>query len=74
MDAVVRLQLVLEAEPLAAAVTFIRLLSGVDALVALQRAVVTETASAELTLERVVTCHTEVMLNTQYENLYLIIY
>lgn len=45
-----------EAELLAAAVTFIRLLSGVDALVTLQSALVTEAAPAELTLERVVTC------------------
>lgn len=51
------LQLVLEAELLSAAVTFIRLLSGVDALVTLQRALVTEAAPTELALERVVTCH-----------------
>lgn len=59
MDAVVGLQLVLEAEFLATAVTFIRLLSGVDALVTLQSALVTEAAPAELALERVVTCRTE---------------
>lgn len=53
------LQLVLEAELLSAAVTFIRLLSGVDALVTLQRAFVTEAAPTELALERVVTCHAE---------------
>lgn len=59
VDTVVGLQLVLQAEPLSAAVTFIRLLSGVDALVTLQRALVTEAAPAELALERVVTCRAE---------------
>lgn len=59
VDTVVGLQLVLEAELLSAAVTFIRLLSGMDALVTLQRALVTEAAPTELALERVVTCHAE---------------
>lgn len=54
MHTVVGLQLVLEAELLPAAVTFIGLLPGVDALVALQRALVSEAAPAELALERVV--------------------
>lgn len=45
-----------EAELLAAAVTFIGLLSGVDALVSFQRALVSEAASAELAFKRVVTC------------------
>ena len=48
------LQLVLEAELLAAAVTFVGLLARVDALVALQRALVAEAAPAELALVRVV--------------------
>lgn len=51
-----RLQLVLEAEPLAAAVALVRLLPRVDALVAPQRPVVSEAAPAVLTLERVVAC------------------
>lgn len=50
-----------EAELLATAVTFIGLLSGVDALMSLQRALVSEAAAAELALKRVVTCWTEVM-------------
>lgn len=60
MDTVVGLQLVFEAELLAAAVTFIGLLSGVDALMSLQRALVSEAAAAELAFKRVVTCWTEV--------------
>ena len=52
---VVCLQLVFEAEPLSTAVTLVRLLPGVDSLVAPQRAVIAETAPTELTLKRVVT-------------------
>lgn len=51
-----RLQLVLEAEPLAAAVALVRLLPRVDALVAPEGPVVSEAAPAVLTLERVVAC------------------
>lgn len=51
---VVGFQLVLEAELLPTPVTFIGLLSGVDALVALQRALISEAAPAELTLKWVV--------------------
>lgn len=51
---VVGFQLVLEAEFLPAAVTFVGLLAGVDALVALQRVLISETAPAELALVRVV--------------------
>lgn len=50
------LQLVLEAELLATAVALVGLLTGVDALVALQRALVPEAAAAELALVGVVTC------------------
>lgn len=50
MHAVVGLQLVLQAELLPAAVTFVGLLPGVDALVALQRALISEAAPAELAL------------------------
>lgn len=53
---VVGLQLVLQAELLPAAVTFVGLLPGVDALVALQRVLVPEAAPAELALVRVVAC------------------
>lgn len=53
---VVGLQLVLQAEFLPAAVTFVGLLPGVDAFVALQRVLVSEAAPAELALVRVVTC------------------
>lgn len=53
---VVGFQLVLEAELLPTSVTFIGLLPGVDALVALQRALVPEAAPAELALEWVVPC------------------
>lgn len=56
VHAVVRLQLVFEAEPLAAAVALVRLLSSVDAFMAPQSAVISETAPTELTLKRVVTC------------------
>lgn len=56
MDPVVGLQLVLEAELLATAVALVGLLAGVDALVALQRALIPEAAAAELTLVGVVTC------------------
>lgn len=51
---VVGFQLVLEAEFLPAAVTFVGLLPGVDALVALQRVLISETAPTELALVRVV--------------------
>lgn len=50
VHAVVGLQLVLEAELLATAVTFIGLLPGVDPLVSLQRALISEAAPTELTL------------------------
>lgn len=50
------LQLVLEAELLATAIALVGLLTGVDALVALQRALVPEAAAAELALVGVVTC------------------
>lgn len=53
---VVGFQLVLEAELLPTAVTFIGLLPGVDAFVALQRALISEAAPAELTLKWVVPC------------------
>lgn len=49
-------QLVLEAELLPTAVTFIGLLPGVDAFVALQRALISKAAPAELTLIWVVPC------------------
>lgn len=55
VHAVVGFQLVLEAELLPAAVTFVGLLPSVDALVALQRALISEAAPAELALVRVVT-------------------
>lgn len=54
MYAVVRLQLVLEAEPLPTAVALVRLLPRVDALVAPQGPVVPEAAPAVFTLEGVV--------------------
>lgn len=53
---VVGLQLVLEAELLPTAVTFVGLFPGVDALVALQSVLVTEAAPAELALIWMVTC------------------
>lgn len=53
---IVRLQLVLEAELLATAVALVGLLSGVDALVALECALIPEATATELTLVRVVTC------------------
>lgn len=56
VHSVVRLQLVFEAEPLATAVAFVRLLSSVDAFMAPQCTVITETAPTELTLKRMVTC------------------
>lgn len=56
MHAVVGFQLVLEAELLPAAVTFVGLLPSVDAFVALQRALVPEAAPAELALIRMVPC------------------
>lgn len=56
MHPVVGLQLVLQAEFLPAAITFVGLLPGVDAFVALQRVLVSEAAPAELALVRVVTC------------------
>lgn len=54
MYTVVCLQLVFEAEPLAAAVALVRLLSCVDAFMAPQRAVISEAAPTEFTLERVI--------------------
>lgn len=56
MHAIVRFQLVLEAELLPTAVTFIGLLPGVDALVALQCTLISEAAPAEFTLKWVVPC------------------
>lgn len=56
MHPVVGLQLVLQAELLPAAVTFVGLLPGVDAFVALQRVLVSEAAPAELALVRMVPC------------------
>ena len=56
MHAVVRLQLVLEAELLAAAVALVGFLARVDALVALECALIPEAAATELTLVRVVAC------------------
>lgn len=53
---VVGLQLVLQAEFLPAAITFVGLLPGVDAFVALQRVLVSEAAPAELALVRMVAC------------------
>lgn len=53
---VVGFQLVLEAELLPAAVTFVGLLPSVDAFVALQRALVPEAAPAELALVRMIPC------------------
>lgn len=53
---VVRLQLVLEAELLATAIALVGLLTRVDALVALKRALVPEAAATELTLVWVVAC------------------
>lgn len=55
VHAVVGLQLVLEAELLSTAITFIGLLPSVDPLVALQRALVSEAAPAELALVWMVT-------------------
>lgn len=57
---IVCLQLVLEAEPLAAAVALVRLLPSVDALVAPQRPVIPETAPAVLALKRVIACEKHV--------------
>lgn len=56
MHPVVGFQLVLQAEFLPAAVTFVGLLPGVDAFVALQRVLVSEAAPAELALVRMVAC------------------
>lgn len=56
VNPVVRLQLVLEAELLATAITLIGLLPCVDALVALECALIPEAAATELTLVWVVTC------------------
>lgn len=56
VNPVVRLQLVLEAKLLATAVTLIGLLPCVDALVALECALIPEAAAAEFTLIWVVTC------------------
>lgn len=55
MNSVMRFQLVLEAELFAAAVTFVGLLPGMDALVALQRTFIPETATTELALVWMVT-------------------
>lgn len=52
--AIVRLQLVLEAEPLPAAIALVRLLPRVDALVAPQGPVVSEAAPTVFTFEGVV--------------------
>lgn len=54
MNTIVRLQLVLQTEPLPAAVALVRLLPRVDAFMAPQRAVISEAAPAELALERVI--------------------
>lgn len=56
MHSIVCLQLVLEAELLAAAVALVGFLARVDALVALECALIPEAAATELTLVRVVTC------------------
>lgn len=56
VNPVVRLQLVLEAEFLATSVALVGLLPSVDALVALECALVPEAAATELTLVWVVTC------------------
>lgn len=56
MNPVVRFQLVLEAEFLATAVALVGLLPRVDALVALECALIPEAAATELTFIRVVTC------------------
>lgn len=53
---IVRLQLVLEAELLATTIAFVGFLACVDAFVTLERALVPEAATTELTLVRVVTC------------------
>lgn len=50
------LQLVFEAEPLPAAVALVRLLPRVDAFVAPQRSVISETAPAVFALKRVIAC------------------
>lgn len=56
VNPVVRLQLVLEAEFLATSVALVGLLPSVDALVALECALIPEAAATELTLVWVVTC------------------
>lgn len=56
VNPVVRFQLVLEAEFLATAIALIGFLASVDALVALERALIPEAAATELTLVGVVTC------------------
>lgn len=56
VHSIVCLQLVLEAELLAAAVALVGFLARVDALVALECALIPEAAATELTLVRVVTC------------------
>lgn len=56
MHSIVRLQLVLEAELLATAIALVGFLARVDALVALECALIPEAAATELTLIRVVTC------------------
>lgn len=53
---VVRLQLVLEAELLAAAIALVGLLTRVDAFVALECALIPEAAATELALVGVVAC------------------
>lgn len=69
VNAVMRLQLVFEAEPFPAAVALVRLFSCVDAFVAPQRAVVSEAAPAELALERVIAWkHSCVKTPTQRSN------
>lgn len=69
MHTVVGLQLVFEAKFLATAITFVGLLAGMDALVALQRALIAEAAPAELALVRVVTCHAETVQNLSFHGL-----
>lgn len=64
MNPVVRLQLVLQAELLATAIALIGLLPCVDALVALESALIPEAAAAELTLIWVVTCENNGLAQT----------
>lgn len=68
MYTVVCLQLVFETELFATAVAFVRFLSSVDALVALQCALIPKAATAELALVRVVTCSTETSYSLKLYN------